>query len=118
MADLHTIPTPVPLRLAKYQGYFLHGLLETRRAGATTELEEALGYHERAAAERDRAALGRLIKAVEDRAIVPDHEVLRVVRSLAEAVDRHNDFERVQLEHRSLCSLLDQIEGGVRATAD
>jgi hypothetical protein len=57
-------------------------------------------------------AYGRLLDGVEAGEIVPDPEVRRLVRELAAAMDREEEWERVVFEHHALAALRDQIGTG------
>jgi hypothetical protein len=57
----------------------------------------------------DAAAYGRIIAGIEDGEIVPDADARRLVRELAEATDREEEYERVVAEHAALLALREQI---------
>jgi hypothetical protein len=59
-----------------------------------------------------RSGVGRLIAGVDAGTIVPDAETRRLVRELAEASDREEEYERVVFEHDALAALREQIGAG------
>ena len=64
---------------------------------------------------READAYSRLLAGIDSGSIVPDAEVRRVLRELAEQIDAGNEYSRVIAEHRALWRLLIQIASpGVR----
>jgi hypothetical protein len=91
---------------------FLRGVFEQARDGITDELEEFPDQLDPKRLHREHAVYGRLLTALDELVIVPDHDVRDVVGDLAGVIDRSNEYERVVSEHEALHRLLDQLKGG------
>ena len=103
----------VALTIPTHHAGFLRDILDACREGAEGDLAQAGERHpHRERVRREADAYGRLLKALESRAIVPDDDVVGVVAKLAEQTDASNDYEQVVLEHRALCGLLGLLEEG------
>ena len=102
----------VPLKLPAHHVNFLRGALDACREGVEGDLASFGPHPHRERVRREADAYGRLLKALESRAIVPDDDVVGVVAKLAEQTDASNDYEQVVLEHRALCGLLGLLEEG------
>lgn len=59
---------------------------------------------------READAYSRLLAGIDSGSIVPDAEVRRVLRELAEQNDVANEYERVLREHRALWRLLVSLD--------
>jgi hypothetical protein len=91
---------------------FLRGVFEKASDGISDELEEFPDQLDPKRLHREHAAYGRLLRALDELVIVPDHDVCDVVGDLAGVIDRSNEYERVISEHEALHRLLDQLKGG------
>lgn len=91
---------------------FLRGVFEKARDGIGDELEEFPDQLDPKRLHREHAVYGRLLTALDELAIVPDHDVCDVVGDLAGVIDRGNEYRRVVTEHEALHGLLDQLRGG------
>jgi hypothetical protein len=103
----------VALNLPADQVGFLRETFKIARAGIRDELRE----HPKRLKDPDRlrredAAYGRLLKALDELAIIPDADVLGVLAELATLIDSGNEYGRVVSEHEALHGLLGQIKGG------
>jgi hypothetical protein len=92
--------------------HFLRGVFEKARDGINDELEEFPDQLDPKRLHREHAAYGRLLTALDELVIVPDHDVCDVVGDLAKVIDQGNEYERAVAEHEALHGLLDQFEGG------
>lgn len=90
---------------------FLRGVFEKARDGVSDELEEFPGQLDPKRLHREHAAYGRLLTALDELVIVPDHDVCEVVGDLAEVIDQGNEHKRVVAEHEALHGLLAQLGG-------
>jgi len=90
---------------------FLRGVFEKALDGVSDELEEFPGQLDPKRLHRERVAYGRLLTALDELVIVPNHDVRKVVGDLAEVIDQGNEHERVVCEHEALHGLLAQIGG-------
>jgi hypothetical protein len=90
---------------------FLRGVFEQARDGISDELEEFPDQLDLKRLHREHAVYGRLLTALDELVIVPDHDVRDVVGDLAGVIDRSNEYERVVSEHEALHRLLDQLKG-------
>ena len=102
----------VVFKLPSHHVNFLRGALEMCKEGAEGDLASDGPHPHRERAEREAAAYGRLLTALDRGVIVPDEDMIAVVSTLAEQTDASNDYEQVLLEHRSLCGLLGLLEEG------
>jgi hypothetical protein len=91
---------------------FLRGVFEKARDGVRDELEEFPGQLDPKRLHREHAAYGRLLTALDELVIVPDHDICDVVGDLAGVIDDGNEYLRVVAEHEALHGLLDQLKGG------
>jgi hypothetical protein len=91
---------------------FLRGVFEKARDGISDELEEFPDQLDPKRLHREHAVYGRLLTALDELVIVPDHDVCDVVGDLAGVIDRGNEYRRVVTEHEALHGLLDQLRGG------
>jgi hypothetical protein len=92
--------------------HFLCGVFEKARDGINDELEEFPDQLDPKRLHREHAAYGRLLTALDELVIVPDHDVRDVVGDLAGVIDRGNEYRRVVTEHEALHGLLDQLKRG------
>jgi len=90
---------------------FLCGVFEKARDGVGDELEEFSDQLDPKRLHREHAAYGRLLTALDELVIVPDHDVRAVVGDLAEVIDQGNEHKRVVAEHEALHGLLAQLGG-------
>lgn len=88
---------------------FLRGVFEKARDGVGDELEEFPDQLDPKRLHREHAAYGRLLTALDELVIVPDHDVREVVGDLAEVIDQGNEHKRVVSEHEALHGLLAQL---------
>jgi len=102
----------VTLDIPADQARFLRSTFERARAGVKDELEEFPDQLDPKRLHRERTAYGRLLTALDELVIVPDHDVRDVVGDLVGVIDRGNEYERVVSEHEALHRLLDQLKGG------
>lgn len=91
---------------------FLRGVFEKARDGISDELEEFPDQLDPKRLHREHAAYGRLLTALDELVIAPDHDVRDVVGGLAGVIDQGNEYSRVVVEHEALHGLLDQLKGG------
>ena len=90
---------------------FLRGVFEKARDGVGDELEEFPDQPDPMRLHREHAAYGRLLTALDELVIVPDHDVCEVVGDLAKVIDQGNEHKRVVAEHEALHGLLAQLGG-------
>jgi len=102
----------VALNIPADQVRFLRETFAGARAGVRDELENSERLKNPDRLRREAAAYGRLLAALDELVIVPDHDVREVVTSLAQVIDGSNEYERVIAEHEALHGLLDQLGGG------
>jgi hypothetical protein len=101
----------VALNLPADHVRFLRGVFEKARGGIDDELEEFPEQLDPKRLHREHAAYGRLLTALDELVIVPDHDVRDVVEDLVQIIDQGNEYERVVCEHEALHGLLAQIGG-------
>jgi hypothetical protein len=115
MADSHPIdngPTAA-LTLSADHIRILRGVFEDAHEGAREDLANyPEGLKDPAHLRRDVDAYGQLLTALDESEVVPDAEVLAVVRDLAKMIDGSNEYGRVVAEHDALHGLLEQLTGG------
>src|SRR3954466_11054688 len=87
------------------------GPFEKARAGVKDELEEFPDQPDPKRLEREHAAYGRLLTAMDELVIVPDQDVQDLVADLAGIIDTANEYSRVVEEHEALRGLLAQLGG-------
>lgn len=102
----------VALDLTDEQRRFLRRALADCRAGREDDLRTHPDHPNACRWRSNAAAYGRLIAGVDAGTIVPDAEARRLVRELAEASDREEEYERVVFEHDALAALREQIGAG------
>jgi hypothetical protein len=102
----------IALDLTNEQRRFLRGALADCRAGREDDLQTHPDHPNACRWRANAAAYGRLIAGVDAGRIAPDAEVRRLVRELAEASDREEEYERVVFEHDALAALRKQIGAG------
>ncbi|HEY1853686.1 MAG TPA: hypothetical protein VGG40_03800 [Solirubrobacterales bacterium] len=102
----------VALDLTDEQRRFLRGALADCRAGREDDLRTHPDHPNACRWRSNAAAYGRLIAGVDAGTIVPDAEVRRLIRELAEASDREEEYARVVFEHDALAALCEQIGAG------
>lgn len=102
----------VALKLPADHVRFLRDTFGDAHAGVRDELENSKRLRDPDRLRREKAVYGRLLAALDELAIVPDHDVREVLASLAQIIDASNEYERVVAEHEALHGLLDQIKGG------
>jgi hypothetical protein len=61
--------------------------------------------------DRELAAYAKLLEALNSRSLVPDRDVVDVLRDLAEVNDRENEYASAVEQHEALYGLLGQIDG-------
>lgn len=105
----------VALSIPADQVRFLRGLFMDARAGVRDDLKEfPMQLREPARQQREEDAYGRLLAALDELVIVPDHDVRVVVGHLAQSIDAGNEYGRVVAEHEALHGLHAQLGGGER----
>lgn len=103
----------VALDLPADQARFLRSTFRSAQAGIRDELREyPKQLKEPSRLRREEAAYGRLLRALDEMAIVPHPDVCGVVGDLAQIIDSGNEYRRVVTEHDALHGLLDQLGGG------
>lgn len=102
----------IALDLTDRQRRYLRGTLRNCKAGREDDLRTHPGHANAKRWRADAAAYERLISGIDAGEVVPDAEVRRLVRELAEATDREEEYERIVFEHAALCRLRRQLEGG------
>jgi hypothetical protein len=102
----------VALNIPADQVRFLRSTFEKARAGVKDELEEFPDQLDPKRLEREHAAYGRLLAAMDELVIVPDQDVHDLVADLAGIIDTANEYSRVVEEHEALHGLLAQLGGG------
>ncbi len=102
----------VALELPANHFGFLRSTFEKARAGVKDELEEFPDRLDPKRLEREEAAYGRLLAAMDELVIVPDDDVRAVVGDLSQVIDSGNEYSRVVAEHEALHGLLGQLGGG------
>jgi hypothetical protein len=101
----------VALDIPADQVRFLRSTFEKARAGVKDELEEFPDQLDPERLQREEAAYGRLLAALDKLAIVPDQDVRDVLGDLAGIIDEGNEYRRVVSEHEALHGLLAQLRG-------
>ena len=102
----------VALNIPADQVRFLRSTFEKARAGVKDELEEFPDQLDPKRLEREHAAYGRLLTAMDELVIIPDQDVQDLVADLARIIDSANEYSRVVAEHEALHGLLAQLGGG------
>jgi hypothetical protein len=103
----------VALSIPADQARFLRSTFRSAQAGIRNELREyPKQLKDPARLRREEAAYGRLLRALDEMAIVADLDVCGVVGDLAQVIDSGNEYPRVVTEHEALHGLLDQLGGG------
>jgi hypothetical protein len=102
----------VALALTDRQRRYLRSALADCKAGREDDLKTHPDHPNAGRWSADADAYGRLIAGVDSGEIVPDDRLRRLVRELAEAFDREEEYERVVFEHDALAALHDQIGAG------
>jgi hypothetical protein len=102
----------VALKLPADHVRFLRDTFGDARAGVRDELENSKRLKGPDRLRREEAVYGRLLAALDEFVIVPDHDVCEVLIGLAQIIDASNEYERVVTEHEALHGLLDQIKVG------
>jgi hypothetical protein len=90
---------------------FLRSTFEKARAGVKDELEGFPDQLDPERLQREEAAYGRLLAALDELVIVPDRDVRDVLADLAGIIDTGNEHRRVVTEHEALHGLLAQLRG-------
>jgi hypothetical protein len=90
---------------------FLRSTFEKARAGVKDELEEFPDQLDPERLQREEAAYGRLLAALDELVIVPDRDVLDVLGDLAGIIDQGNEYRRIVTEHEALHGLLALLRG-------
>lgn len=104
-----------PVDLPSQQVGVLKGILASCLQGGLRDLQRADRLSDPSMAQREAAALGRLLDGLErDEIAGPDEDACDALRRLAEAADEANNYEAVVLEHDALHGLLRQLEGKTR----
>jgi hypothetical protein len=103
---------PIALALSDRQRRYLRGALSDCKAGREDDLQTHPDHPNAGRWRTDAAAYGRLIAGLDEGEIVPDAEVRRLARELAEASDHEEEYERVVFEHDALAALREQIGAG------
>jgi hypothetical protein len=102
----------VALSLTDRQRRFLRGALSDCRAGREDDLQTHPDHPNAGGWRADADAYGRLIAGVDAGEVVADDRLRQLVRELAEASDREEEYERVIFEHDALAALREQIGAG------
>jgi hypothetical protein len=102
----------VALTLTDKQRRFLRGSLADCKAGREDDLRTHPDHPNATRWRAEADAYGRLIAGVDVGEIAPDDRVRRLVRELAAATDREEEYERVVFEHDALAALCVQIGAG------
>lgn len=101
----------VVLNLPADQVGFLRGTFADAREGVQDELRHhPHDVKDLAHLNREEAAYGRLLTALDECVIVPDPDVRAVVRDLAEVIDQGNEYGRIVFEHDAFHGLLAVLE--------
>jgi hypothetical protein len=101
----------VALKIPADQARFLRSTFEKARDGVKDELKEFPSQLDPKRLEREEAAYGRLLAALDNLAIVPDQDVCKVLEDLAGVIDEGNEYRRVVAEHEALHGFLAQLRG-------
>ena len=99
----------VALKIPADHVRFLRSVFSSARAGVQDELEAFPGQLDPKRLEREEAAYGRLLTALDELVIVPDGDVLAILADLAAIIDTGNEYGRVVSEHEALHGLLAQL---------
>jgi hypothetical protein len=103
----------VALTITSDHGRFLRSTFESAREGVREELRDYPDHlKDPDRLRREDAAYRRLLTALDELVIVPDHDVRDVVGDLVGVIDRGNEYGRVVSEHEAMHGLLDQLKGG------
>jgi len=99
----------VALKIPADHVRFLRSVFTSARAGVQDELEAFPDQLDPKRLEREEAAYGRLLTALDELVIVPDRDVRDVLADLAGIIDTGNEYSRVVSEHEALHGLLAQL---------
>jgi hypothetical protein len=102
----------VALKIPADHVRFLRSIFTSACAGVRDELEAFPDQLDPRRLEREEAAYGRLLVALDELVILPDTDVLDVLSDLAGIIDTGNEYARVVSEHEALHGLLSQLTGG------
>lgn len=103
---------PVALTIPPADRKFLGRVFEMARDGVRDELAQYPDQlREPSRLRRKEDVYGRLLAALDERAVVPDRDARTVLGDLASIIDADNEYGRVVAEHEALHGLLGQIEG-------
>jgi hypothetical protein len=102
----------VALSLTDGQRRYLRHALADCKAGREDDLQTHPDHPNAGRWRADADAYGRLIAGVDASQVVPDDRLRRLVRELAAASDREEEYERVVFEHDALAALREQIGAG------
>ena len=91
---------------------FLRFIFEVAQEGICEALaENPRRLKEPGRLDRELAAYTKLLEALDSGSLVPDRDVIDVVRDIAEVNDRENEYASVVEQHEALYGLLGQIDG-------
>jgi hypothetical protein len=91
---------------------FLRFIFEVAQGGIQEELaENPHQLKDPGRLDRELAAYAKLLEALDSGSLVPDRDVIDVLRDLAEANDRENEYASAVEQHEALYGLLGQIDG-------
>jgi hypothetical protein len=92
---------------------FLRFIFEVAQGGIREELaENSHQLKDPGRLDRELAAYAKLLEALDSGSLVPDRDVIDVLRDLAAANDRENEYATSAVEqHEALYGLLGQIDG-------
>lgn len=102
----------VALTLSDTQRRYLRAALSDCKAGREDDLRTHPDDPNAARWRTDAAAYERLIAGLDEGKVVPDAEVRRLARELAEASDHEEEYDRVVFERDALAALREQIGAG------
>ena len=100
----------IALELSDRQRQFLRRALLDCKAGREDDLQTQPQHPNAARWRAEAEAYARIIAGIDAEAIIPDYEVRRLLRELAEANDREEEYQRIVFEHDALAALREQIE--------
>ena len=105
----------VPLQIPTGNLPFLRTVLTDARDGLREDLDRFGDQlrEPREELETELADYGRLLIALETKRVRADCRLYSSLLTLADSIDRQNEYPRVRFEHKAMRGLLAQIEAGL-----
>ena len=100
----------IALVLTDDQRQFLRCALTDCKSGREDDLKTRPMAPNAARWRAEIETYARIVAGLDSGTLVPDAEIRRLVRELAEANDREEEYERIVFEHDALAALLAKLE--------